>query len=105
MKAKWITGPLGAMLMLAPVAFSQEAATPAAATPTHDAATAEAKRQGTVALKPNANQSPPQTMSQAVAFERYKERAAAREAQKEGTATSADRSVEKPVKAVKPPKQ
>jgi len=89
MKTRWITGPLGGMLLFASMAFSQ------------DGATAEAKRQGTVALKPDA-QSPAQSMSQAVAFERYKELAAEREARKEGT-SSADRSVEtpRPVKAVK----
>jgi hypothetical protein len=93
MKKKWIIGPLGVMLTLAPMAFSQ------------DAPTAEAKRQGSVAMKPNA-QSPAQSMSQAVAFERYKELAAEREARKEGmTNSGADRSVEKPAKPVKAPKQ
>jgi len=60
-------------------------------------ATREAQRQGRVALSPNADQSPSQTISQAVAFERYKEIAAERAAQKEAgggeerTATAAKR--------------
>jgi hypothetical protein len=51
-----------------------------------DEATREAQRQGQVALKPNAAQSPNQTVNQAVAFERYKDLAAEREAQKEAAA-------------------
>jgi len=53
-----------------------------------DQATREAQRQGQVALTPNATQSPTQSLSQAVAFERYKEMAAEREAQKEAGAAS-----------------
>jgi hypothetical protein len=53
-----------------------------------DEATREAQRQGQVALKPNATQSPTETVSQAIAFERYKEMAAEREAQKEAGAAS-----------------
>jgi len=53
-----------------------------------DKATREAQRQGQVALTPNATQSPTQSLSQAVAFERYKEMAAEREAQKEAGAAS-----------------
>jgi hypothetical protein len=62
-----------------------------------NAATAEAKRQGRVAMKPN-SESPAQSLRQAIAFERYKELAAQREARKQGTAstsTEADRSMEK----------
>ena len=44
-------------------------------------------------MKPNA-QSPSQSMSQAIAFERYKELAAQREARKSGQSSDADRSVE-----------
>src|SRR5689334_728398 len=50
-------------------------------------ATREAQRQGRVALTPNATQSPTETVQQAIAFERYKELAAEREAQKESGAT------------------
>ena len=53
-----------------------------------DQATKEAQRQGQVALKPNATQSPTQTVQQAIAFERYKDMAAEREAQKEAGATA-----------------
>jgi len=64
-----------------------------------DEATREARRQGRVALKPDA-QSPAESMRQAIAFERYKELAAQRQARKEGsvseTSRSADRSVDKP---------
>jgi len=65
---------------MAPLATAQERAT------------AEARRQGRVALNPNA-ESPNQTMQQAIAFERYKELAAEREARK---TSRADRSVEAP---------
>jgi hypothetical protein len=54
-----------------------------------DAAKREADRQARVALQPDA-QSPTQTMQQAVAFERYKEMAAEREAQKEAAAANAE---------------
>jgi hypothetical protein len=50
-----------------------------------DAASKEAQRQARVALQPNAQQSPSQTIKQAIAFERYKERAADRESQKENS--------------------
>ena len=51
-----------------------------------DEAGREAARQGRVALDPNAQSSPTQTVQQAIAFERYKEMAAEREAQKEANA-------------------
>jgi hypothetical protein len=51
-----------------------------------DEAGREAARQGRVALDPNAQSSPTQTVQQAIAFERYKEKAAEREAQKEANA-------------------
>jgi hypothetical protein len=54
-----------------------------------DAPGREALRQGQVALDPNAQQSPSQTIQQAIAFERYKEMAAEREAQKEASAQTA----------------
>jgi hypothetical protein len=54
-----------------------------------DAPGREAQRQGQVALKPDAEQSPSQTMQQAIAFERYKEKAAEREAEKEASAQTA----------------
>ena len=57
-----------------------------------DEATKEAQRQGTVALKPNAAQSPTQSVQQAIAFERYKELAAEREAQKEAGAMASESS-------------
>ena len=95
--------PLSTMVLFAPLAFSQEQA-PAkeqaapATVPAHDAPAAEARRQGRVAMKPNAD-SPTQSMSQAIAFEKYKEMAAKREARKSGEATSADRNEEsKPAK-------
>jgi hypothetical protein len=87
-----------------------QAATEENAAATSDQATKEAQRQGRVALNPQAQQSPAQTVDQAVAFERYKELAAEREARKEGVSTesarSADRSVDtqRPVKA-KPAKK
>ena len=57
-----------------------------------DAAAKEAQRQGRVALTPNANESPTQSVQQAIAFERYKELAAEREAQKEASASTAESS-------------
>ena len=57
-----------------------------------DEATKEAQRQGTVALTPNANQSPAQSVQQAIAFERYKELSAEREAQKESGAMGSENS-------------
>jgi hypothetical protein len=54
------------------------------------AANQEAARQGRVALAPDAQQSPNQTMQQAIAFERYKEMAAEREAQKEASGQTAE---------------
>jgi hypothetical protein len=92
MKPRLRMVPLSAILLLAPLAFSQEQSSPAA-TPAPDAAASEARRQGSVAMKPNA-QSPNQSMSQAIAFERYKELAAQREARKSGQSSNADRSVE-----------
>src|SRR5437660_3376866 len=64
--------------------------------PAADAATAEAQRQGQVALAPHATQSPTQTVQQAVAFERYKELAAERQARKDagGSAEAATASSE-----------
>jgi len=89
---------VGAILLLAPLTFAQ-----AEKTAGSDAATAEAQRQGTVALKPTVSQSPSQSVRQAVAFERYKELAAEREARKMGRSSSADRSVDstKPVRVKK----
>jgi hypothetical protein len=58
------------------------------AKPAADAATKEAERQGRVALVPNAQQSPTQTVQQAIAFERYKDMAAEREARKEAGRTA-----------------
>jgi hypothetical protein len=55
-----------------------------------EAANREAERQSRVALQPNAQQSPTQTLQQAIAFERYKEMAAEREAQKEASAATAE---------------
>ena len=105
MKVRLLTGPVCALLLCAPLAYSQSSEAKAnnnqaaqAAPASTDAATAEAKRQGTVALKP-AEHSPSQTMSQAIAFERYKELSAQREARKEGT-SSAARNAEEPKGAV-----
>jgi hypothetical protein len=61
-----------------------------------DAANKEAQRQAQVALQPNAQISPTQSVQQAVAFERYKEMAAEREAQKEANAVSAENNSTKP---------
>jgi hypothetical protein len=47
------------------------------------AASREADRQARVALDPNATQSPTESEQQAIAFERYKDQAARREAQKQ----------------------
>ena len=86
--------PLSTILLLAPMAFSQGPAT-------QEAPTAEARRQGSVAMNPNA-ESPKQSMSQAIAFEKYKEMAAEREARKSGEGSTADRSLEsKPAAKVK----
>src|SRR5262245_18676950 len=98
MKAKLVTAPLAAILCLAPLAYSQESKSAASSetkTAAQDAASAEALRQGRVAMDPNA-QSPQQSMSQAIAFERYKELAAEREARKEARGMNADRSAETP---------
>jgi hypothetical protein len=57
-----------------------------------DEATKEAQRQGRVALQPNAQQSPSESVQQAIAFERYKDLAAEREAQKEASAANAESS-------------
>jgi hypothetical protein len=93
MNTRILTGVLSATLMLAPFALAQDkAATPDPATPAPDAAMAEAKRQGRVALKPTAESSPTQSIRQAVAFERYKELAAEREARKESRSSNADRT-------------
>ena len=54
-----------------------------------DEATREAARQGRVALDPNAKSSPTESVQQAIAFERYKDMAAEREAQKEAGAANA----------------
>ena len=98
MKSRFLTGSLSTILLFAPLVYSQTSATKAAddaAPAASDAATAEAKRQGRVALT-TSDQSPTQSMSQAIAFERYKELAAEREARKGGTTSNADRSVESP---------
>jgi hypothetical protein len=92
---------LSAILAFAPFAFAQD---PAPTSTPSDTASAEARRQGSVALKPNAS-SPSQSMSQAIAFERYKELAAEREARKAGAVSAADRSIEKPKAEEKAKKQ
>jgi len=58
------------------------------AKPVADDATKEAARQARVALVPDAQQSPAQTVQQAIAFERYKDMAAEREARKEAGQTA-----------------
>jgi hypothetical protein len=90
MKARLLTGPLSVLLLFAPLARPQ------------DHAAKEAHRQAQVALKP-AGESPSQTMQQAIAFERYKELAAEREARKEAGVSNADRSADtpRPAKATK----
>ena len=105
MKSRFLTGSLSTVLLFAPLVYSQTSASKTAdeAPPAaSDTATAEAKRQGRVALS-TSDQSPAQSMSQAIAFERYKELAADREARKEGMNSNADRSVEspRPAKVVK----
>ena len=98
MKSRFLTGSLSTILLFAPLMYSQSSATKGtdeAAPTASDAATAEAKRQGRVALT-TSDHSPAQSMSQAIAFERYKELAAEREARKEGMHSSADRSVDSP---------
>jgi hypothetical protein len=57
-----------------------------------DEAGREAQRQGRVALQPNAQQSPTQTVQQAIAFERYKDLAAERQAAKDEGAATAESS-------------
>ena len=89
MKVRLLTG--GALLLCAALlnAQSDEKKAPAdERQAAASAATQEAVRQGSVALKPNAQQSPAQTVQQAIAFERYKDLAAAREAQKEAGGSS-----------------
>jgi len=86
------------MVLLAALAYPQSPGktpdeTRAAAS---GAATREAQRQGRVALNPQAGQSPTQTIEQAIAFERYKQLAAEREARKQGSVSDADRSMETP---------
>jgi len=102
------------MLLFAALAYPQAATKTAdenrgaaadQATAAADQATKEAQRQGKVALKPEANQSPAQTVDQAIAFERYKELAAQREARKQGNASEADRSLEKAPAKAKPAKK
>jgi hypothetical protein len=78
---------LGAILLCAPLVNAQSETKA-----NEDAASKEAQRQAQVALKPNAQQSPSQTVQQAVAFERYKEMAAEREAQKEASAANPENS-------------
>lgn len=95
--------PFSAILLFAPLAFSQEQAPSAQQqAPAQEAPAVEAHRQGRVAMKPN-SESPKQSMSQAIAFEKYKELAAQREARKSGESSSAaDRSVEsRPAKKLK----
>ena len=115
MIAKLLAKYSAATLLFAALAYPQSA-TKTAKTPdenratANDQATREAQRQGRVALTPEAGQSPTETMDQAIAFERYKELAAEREARKEAKGSEADRSADrsiekpKPVKA-KPPKK
>jgi len=89
MNVRLITG--GALLLCAALlnAQSDERKAPAdERQAAASAATQEAARQGTVALKPNAQQSRAQTMQQAIAFERYKDLAAEREARKESGASN-----------------
>jgi len=86
----------GAVLLGAAFLNAQSQSKPAPeegrqAASTEASATQEALRQGRVALQPNAQQSPSQTVRQAVDFERYKELAAEREAKKEAGANSANR--------------
>jgi hypothetical protein len=83
MKYRLLTA--GSLLLCATLLHAQSE--PKAGT---DAANKEAQRQGQVALQPNARQSPSQTIQQAVAFERYKEMAAEREAQKEASAANTE---------------
>lgn len=87
-----------AILLLATAAYSQEQSAPA-----QDTATSEARRQGSVAMKPNAS-SPSQSMSQAIAFEKYKEMAAQREARKSGQSSNADRSADRSTESPAPVK-
>lgn len=94
MKCRLLTGSFSVLLLIAPLASAQEQVANAqeqVANAQEQAAT-EAKRQAQVALKPNA-QSPQQNMQQAIAFEKYKELAAEREARK---TPNADRSIETP---------
>jgi hypothetical protein len=76
----------GTAMLCAALLHAQTEAKPTSET----AAAKEAERQARVALDPNAQQSPNQSMAQAVAFERYKEMAAEREAQKEASAQTAE---------------
>ena len=76
----------GTLLWLSPFLWAQ------------DAATREAVRQGRAAFDSSASHSPAETMRQAIAFERYKDIAAAAEARKEAGRSyqnnSADRRAE-----------
>src|SRR6185436_4638762 len=102
MNAKLSVKTLAAMALFAALAYPQsERKTPETKTPDENRAAAsddaarEAKRQGRVALTPDAGQSPAQTLQQAIAFERYKDLAAQRDARKQATVSEADRSMDK----------
>jgi len=91
MRAGLLTGVCAALLALGPgVATGQEnKAAKDNQEPAADEARQEAKRQSVSAIK---GQSPPQTVRQAIAFERFKERAAARQARIEARHPSVSNS-------------
>ena len=100
MQVKLPAALYGTFLWFAPVLLAQSGMDkPQAQANTQDASTKEAVRQGRAAFDFTASRSPNQTMEQAIAFERYKDQAAAMEARKEAGHSyedhSADRSAER----------
>jgi len=94
MRARLLTGISAAILVLGPCFASQDDARHGSKD-RDDAGAQEAHRQSVVSSR--TGQSPPQTIQQAIAFERFKERAAARQARIEArhpsvTNSTADRS-------------
>ncbi len=94
MKIRLLTG--GTLLLCAALLHAQSE--PKTGT---DEAGIEAARQGRVALDPNAKSSPAQTLQQAIAFERYKDMAAERQAQKDAAASNGENQAKRTVTAAR----
>ena len=95
MRARLIAGISATLLALAPCFAAVQDDARQSGKEGETAAVQEARRQG-VAANSKTDKSPEQSMRQAIAFERYKELSAEREARKEGrskvTNNTADRS-------------